>query len=109
MNAYLANDCDIEALVDSAAVVVIEISNMRCGACAAIEHKLKARYEADERVALYDVLQEATPGLCASLNIYASPAVLVYVEGRLVIKEAGYFSVEDIFSRVERYLTLLEG
>lgn len=108
-NPHLANDANIEALVQSAPVVVVEIGNTRCGACVAIGHKLAARYENDTRVALYHVLQEEAPALCASLSIYASPAVLVYVEGQLVIKEAGYFSVEDIFARVERYLHLMEA
>ena len=42
------------------------------------------------------------------MGIYSAPAVLVYVEGQLTIREAGVMSVEDIFARVARYRALLD-
>ena len=50
---------------------------------------------------------EAQPEISAKMGIYSAPAVLVYVEGRLTIREAGVMSVEDIFARIARYEQLL--
>lgn len=89
-------------------MMVLEVGNDFCSACPAINHKLAAQLASDTRIGLYYISLNAEPALAAALQIFSAPAVLVYVEGQLTIKEAGYFSLEDIFSRIHRYLALLE-
>ena len=89
-------------------MVVLEVGNDFCSACLAINYKLAAQLESNERIGLYYISLNAEPALAAELQIFSAPAVLVYVEGQLTIKEAGYFSLEDIFSRIHRYLEMLE-
>lgn len=89
-------------------IVVLEVGNDFCSACPAINYKLAAALSDDARIALYYISIGAQPDIAAQLNIFSAPAVLVYVEGQLTIKEAGYFSLEDVFARIRRYLELLE-
>lgn len=83
--------------------IVVEIGSIRCCACSAIAQKLSARYKDDPLVTCASLSLEAAADACAALGIYSAPAVLVYVQGKLTIREAGVMSVEDIARRIARY------
>lgn len=98
----------LDEVVHEKPLVVLEVGNDFCSACPAINRKLAAQLQNDVRIGLYYISLNMEPTLAADLQIFSAPAVLVYVNGKLTIKEAGYFSLEDIFSRIYRYLDLLE-
>lgn len=104
----LSNMEALDALVREWPIVIVEIGSSRCCACSAMAQKIAARYEGDDAVTCASLSLEAAADLCAALGIYSAPAVLVYVDGKLTIREAGVMSLEDIFRRVERYRALLE-
>ncbi len=104
---HLLDGQKLDDIVQEKPIVVIEIGSIRCCACSAISQKLDARYIDNDKVACYSVSLEAQPEISAKMGIYSAPAVLVYVEGRLTIREAGVMSVEDIFARIARYEQLL--
>lgn len=103
----LTNQEALAQFVASRPIVVVEIGSVRCCACSAIAQKLAMRYEDDDTVTCCSLSLEAAPAICAELGIYSAPAVLVYVDGKLTIREAGAMSVEDIFRRVARYRDML--
>ncbi|SFO10956.1 hypothetical protein SAMN05216351_103161 [Pseudobutyrivibrio sp. JW11] len=35
------------------------------------------------------------------------PTVVVYVEGQVAIRESGYFSLDEIFAKLERLIELM--
>lgn len=107
MKKHLLDGQKLDDIVQEKPIVVIEIGSTRCCACSAIGQKLDARYIDNDKVACYSVSLEAQPEISAEMGIYSAPAVLVYVEGRLTIREAGVMSVEDIFARIARYEQLL--
>ena len=46
--------------------------------------------------------------LAAELGVFTVPTVFFYVDGKLTIRESGYFSMEQIFNRIERYRELVK-
>lgn len=40
------------------------------------------------------------------MGIFSAPTVIAYIDGRLVARESGYFSLDTVLERVERYLDL---
>lgn len=97
-----------QALVCEAPIVIVEIGSSRCCACSAIAQKLEDHYREDAMVRVVGLSLETAADLCAELGIYSAPAVLVYVQGQLTVREAGVLSVENLFRRVARYRALLE-
>lgn len=89
-------------------IVIVEIGSIRCCACSAISQKLESCFTGNDSVVCYSVSLEAQPDIAAEMGIYSAPAVLVYVDGKLTIREAGVMSVEDIFARIQRYQQLME-
>ena len=51
----------------------------------------------------------ASPKLCAFYSVFTLPAILVFAEGKEVIREARYLSFLDLNERIERYYSLLFG
>lgn len=99
----------LQTLVRHKPIVVVEIGSIRCCACSAIAQKLSAHYKDDPLVACASLSLEAAADTCAALGIYSAPAVLVYVQGKLTIREAGVMSVEDIARRIARYREIVES
>ena len=43
--------------------------------------------------------------LAAQENIFGAPAILVFVEGKEAIRKIGYFSLEEVFTALDRYIS----
>ena len=43
--------------------------------------------------------------LAAQENILGAPAILVFVEGKEAIRKSGYFSLEEVFTALDRYIS----
>ena len=99
----LQTTAQLQTLVRHKPIVVVEIGSILCCACSAIAAKLSAHYKDDPLVTCASLSLEAAADACAALGIYSAPAVLVYVQGKLTIREAGVMSIEDIARRIARY------
>lgn len=104
----LQDQTALTTLVETTPIVIVEIGSIRCCACSAIAQKLAAHYDGEAGIACCALSLEAAADTCAALGIYSAPAVLVYVQGQLTVREAGVMSVEEIVRRIERYRALLE-
>ena len=88
-------------------VEIVQFGSAGCAPCTALKSKLEVWCRAHPGVMFWYVPLEACPELAAQAGIFTAPAVQIFVEGRLTIQESGYFSLEAIFARLERYLTLM--
>ena len=44
--------------------------------------------------------------LCAQMGIFSAPTVIIYMDGKVMARESGYFSLDAMLARVERYLEM---
>ena len=44
--------------------------------------------------------------ISSQMGIFSAPTVLVYMDGQLVARESGYFSLDALLGDIERYLEL---
>ena len=95
---------DLEDLIRSCPLLVVEFGDDVCGSCLAIRQKLEAwlsrHPEATER---YLPIREF-PALAAQRGILSAPTVNVWIDGQRVDQESGYFSLDLLLERVERAL-----
>ena len=90
-------------------LAVLQIGTEDCGPCKAIRARLEGWLAEHPGVEGLYLPLEDFPEAAAELGIFTVPAVLVYAEGRLTLRETGCFSLEALFQRLERYLELMEG
>ena len=95
-------------VINNNKIVIFEFGSESCGACHSIRYKLSEWLEGVDGVEGYYVSVDENMELAAELGIFTSPAVLVYVDGKLTVREAGYFGLEQIQRDVMRYRSLFE-
>ena len=95
--------------IQESPLLVVQFGSAQCAPCTAIEAKLDRFTQAFPEVQSVYVSVEKFPETAASQNVFTVPAVLVFAEGRLTLREAGYFSLDALLERVSRYAELLKS
>ncbi len=97
---------EYKQLIGSSRIFLAYLSAPDCGVCQAIKPQIEAFLEKHPEIVSAQV--DTSHGEIAAQNsIFSIPAVLFYVEGKEMIREARYFSVEILKEKIERYLAIL--
>lgn len=104
----LSKDESIDDLLNQSEVLILQFGTRTCAPCVAIKEKIDYWNADYKNVICRYISIEDYPEIAAKQGVFSAPTILVFVEGKLTIRESGYFSLEDIFRRIERYIQLLE-
>ena len=80
-----------------------------CGACRDMLPKVEKLLTEYPKLKGAYVEVGDVPELAAAFSVFTIPALLIYAEGKEVIREARHISLLDIAQRVDRYYGLLFG
>ena len=75
-----------------------------CAPCKALKEKITIWSGTHPQVFTGYVSIENNISLAAQENILGAPAVLAFVEGKEAIRKIGYFSLEEVFAALDRYI-----
>lgn len=104
----LTNQEALQAAIKQEKIVIVQFGSDSCAPCKALQNKIKAWNQLHPDVChVYISVAEMTE-LCAQMGVFTVPAVFVYAEGRLTLRESGYFSLEQILNQIEKYLGMLK-
>lgn len=76
-----------------------------CAPCKALKEKITIWSGTHPQVFTGYISIENNISLAAQENILGSPAILVFVEGKEAIRKIGYFSLEEVFTALDRYIS----
>ena len=76
-----------------------------CAPCKAIKEKITIWSETHPQVFTGYISIDNDISLAAQENILGAPAILVFVEGKEAIRKIGYFSLEEVFTALNRYIS----
>lgn len=76
-----------------------------CAPCKALKEKIILWSCSHPQVLTNYVSIENNISLAAQENILGSPAIIVFVEGKEAIRKIGYFSLEEVFTTLDRYIS----
>ena len=88
-------------------VCVLQFGDEACRPCLALRNRMSQWLEKHSEATGRYINIRKFPKLSAQMGIFSVPIVLVYVGGSLTIRESGYFSLDEILRRSERYIQLL--
>jgi thiol-disulfide isomerase/thioredoxin len=97
----------VDDILSSEGMKLLYLSRPDCGVCTALKPRVAAMLEDFPRIEAYDIDLDRFPILAGRFEVFTIPAVLVYADGREFIREARYFSVEELAGRIHRYYELL--
>lgn len=100
---------DIESFIKGHQLTFLYISQHSCGVCQAllprVERLLKSFPEI--KSAFVDIAD--APGLASSLSIFTVPVLLLFIDGKEVIRNARFINMNDLEYNIEKYYNLLLG
>ena len=76
-----------------------------CAPCKTLKEKIMLWSSSHTQVLTNYVSIDNNISLATQENIFGSPAILVFVEGKEAIRKIGYFSLEEVFTALERYIS----
>ena len=76
-----------------------------CAPCKALKEKITVWSGTHPQVFTGYVSIDNNISLAAQENILVAPAVLAFIEGKEAIRKIGYFSIEEVFTALERYIS----
>ncbi len=97
----------IKDIVSSNSIVLLQFSSKTCTPCVAIRKRIEDWLEAHEQIEARHISIDEHPELAAQNDVLSFPTVVVYIEGQVAIHESGYFSLDEIFAKIERLINLM--
>ena len=104
----LASTEQYQTMIQENNVLLVQFGTHTCAPCGAIRRKIDSWCALHPRCRSVYVPLEQYQALAAGEGVFSVPTILVFIQGCLTIRESGYFSLEELFTRLQRYLTLLE-
>lgn len=98
----------LQRMLQKETILILQFGSESCAPCHALRCKLDAFCQNHKKVTGRYVPIEEFKKLAAQESVFTVPTILVYVQGRLALQESGFFSLESLLQRIERYIDLLE-
>ena len=104
---------DIESIaearefIQSGSMRLIYLSRPACGVCSAIKPKVIELVEQYPEIKAAYINMDAIPESAGEYSIFTIPGIIFYIDGKEIIREARYISIEELDSRINRFYQLM--
>ncbi|WP_139904479.1 thioredoxin family protein [Clostridium thermarum] len=99
----------VAQLIKENEIVLLYFGSESCNVCTAIKPKVQEILKAYTKIIGAEVDVEKSMEVAAAFNIFTIPALLLFIEGKEILREARHISIGDIDSKIERYYKMLMG
>lgn len=95
-----------KAEIDKYPSILLLLSTERCSVCTALDQRLKPWIESSYPDLVYCKIKlEDFPMLRGELMVFSAPVILLFQNGKEVLRKAGVFSLEQTFDEINRLMT----
>ena len=103
----LRNIDEIKSLVLNSKIALLYISSESCNVCKVIYPRLVDMLESypEVKAVRTDILE--LPLLSGEYNVFTIPCVLVFVEGKEIVREARFINLDYLNEQIDRYYNML--
>lgn len=101
------SDEKIEEYIKKSNILIIMYTTFLCTACDSIKHKVIEYGKSRDGVDIIQVKVEQNPDIASQRGVLSAPTLQVYTYGKLAIQEGGYFSLDKIFERIDKYIKIM--
>ncbi len=104
----LERSTELQQAICNEKILIVQFGSAACAPCHSIRNKIDTWCDAVKDVSSLYIPVEKFSELAAQSSVFTVPTILVYVEGKLTVRESGYFGLDSILQRVQRYRELLQ-
>lgn len=98
---------EVHTFIDSGRMRLVYLSRPECGVCNAIKPKLMEVLNQYPEIQSAYINMDKMPQSAGAFSIFTIPGIILYIDGREMIREARYISIEDIDLRIKRYYEMV--
>lgn len=99
---------EIEHFVNNHHLAFLYISKTHCSVCHALLPKVQKIMEKFPKIQMAFVNVDNVPNIAGHLSIFTAPVLILYVDGKEVLREARFVHVEQFKKKVEKIYFLME-
>lgn len=90
-------------------ISIVQYGSDTCQPCGALETKLGAWVKEHEGIDYSYVSVELEPAKAAQQSVFTVPAIVVYMDGKELMRRAGYFNIDELLEQVEAVKARIDG
>jgi len=99
---------DIEKLITEKAAVLLYFYNDNCAPCKILRPKVQELVQDNfPNIEFRLINAEQFPATSAQFGVFASPALLVFFEGKEYIRESKNISIGELHDKIERIYSMI--
>jgi thioredoxin-like negative regulator of GroEL len=98
---------EIDEFIKANTISVVYFASEGCSVCGVLLPKIEEMIIKFPKVKISKVQVDKFTQAVGQYSIFTLPAILVYIEGKEIIREARFISVEMLEGSIERYYELL--
>lgn len=99
----------IKELINNNKMLLLYFSNNTCGVCHVLKPKVEKLLKNYPEIKSYQIDLEKSLEIAAEYSIFTIPAILVFIEGKEIIREARFISIQDMESKINRCYNMVFG
>lgn len=100
---------ELDTLTGASDMVLLYFGGRSCGVCRDLQPKIEKMMAAYPEVSLAKVEAEDSPLLAAHFSVFSVPAIILLIQGKETLREAGIVSLGQIGRKIARYWGLFYG
>ncbi|MBU3144025.1 thioredoxin family protein [Clostridium sp. CF012] len=98
---------EMDDFIKGNTIAMIYFASESCNVCVALLPKIEKMIIEFPELKMSKVMVEKFTQAAGQYSIFTLPAILVYIEGKEVIREARFISVDVLGKTIERYYDML--
>jgi thioredoxin-like negative regulator of GroEL len=99
---------EVDDFVNNHRLAFLYISRTNCSVCHALLPKIKEVMVDFPKIQLAFVNADHVPAIAGHLSIFTAPVMILYVDGKEVLREARFVHVEQFREKVEKVYLLIQ-
>ena len=102
----LKNIEEIKSLVSNNKIALLYISSENCNVCKVIFPRLEEMLELYPEVKAARADIDKLPLLSGEYNVFTIPCILVFAEGKEIVRQARYIDLDKLNEQIDRYYNI---
>jgi thioredoxin-like negative regulator of GroEL len=98
---------EMDEFIKNNTIAMIYFASEGCSVCGVLLPKIEEMLIKFPRIKIRKIKVDKFTEAAGQYSIFTLPAILVYIEGKEIIREARFISVEMLERNIERYYGLL--
>lgn len=98
---------EMDEFIKNNTIAMIYFASESCSVCSALLPKIEKMITKFPKLKISKIKIDEFTKASGQYSIFTLPAILVYIEGKEIIREARFISVEMLEKNIERYYDIL--